>query len=122
MPRRWFHKRGLECDWDLPTLKDQFWTASHEILARRMLDMPPHVTVTVLDEGEVSWRQSNFDRASGGLLAEEHDAWQQSHAWGTPASGVAMVAGGVAATIRCWPVHEPLWRREIIRTEIACCE
>lgn len=122
LPRRWFHKQGIETDWDLLALKDVFWTASHELLARRMLDMPPRVLITVCDQGEVSWRRGNNGLVDPGLLAAEHDAWQECHVWDTPTSRQCSLPQGGAATIRCWPVHEPLWRREIIRTDIEAWE
>ena len=40
LPRRWFAADGREHDWDLLELKERYRTASHELIARRMLEMP----------------------------------------------------------------------------------
>ncbi len=117
LPRRWIHKVGIECAWDLGTLKDRFWTASHELIARRMLDMPPCVVVTVLDQGEITWRQGNFAAPPVAMHEAEHKAWRECHTTGAPASAT-MHTDSATITVRCWPVHEPGWRREIVRTEV----
>jgi Zn-dependent peptidase ImmA (M78 family) len=115
LPGRWFRKAGLECDWDLLELRERFWTASHELLARRMLDMPPSVVITVFDQGSVAWRRSNFGPTIT-LSACEHEAWSECHHWGQATSSADAELG---VSIRCWPAHEPDWRREIMRTEVA---
>ena len=119
LPQRWFHKEGVACDWDLPTLKDRFWTASHELIARRMLDMSPRVVVTVFDQGEVTWRRSNYGSQLGSLHEAEHAAWRECHNV-EAATYRETHADNVTIATRCWPVHEPLWQREILRTEVIC--
>jgi hypothetical protein len=121
LPRRWFHKAGLELDWDLAALKDQFWTASHELIARRMLDMPPPVVVAVFDEGELTWRRGNQSTAASGLTEGEHRAWQRCHNTAQPTTH-QVASDTVNLDIRCWPVHEPGWKREIMRTQWTACE
>jgi hypothetical protein len=121
LPRRWFHKLGLECDWDLIALRDKFWTASHELIARRMLDMPPRVVVTVFDLGSITWRRCNFASPVGGLLDAEYEAWNECHQCDMPTCREVQTEGAATA-IRCWPVHEPDWRREILRTEVTSWE
>ena len=46
IPSRWWHTSGAEMDWDLLALKHRFSTASHELLARRMLEAEPPVVIT----------------------------------------------------------------------------
>jgi hypothetical protein len=115
LPGRWFRKAGLECDWDLLELRERFWTASHELVARRMLDMPVSVVITVFDQGSVAWRRSNFGPTTA-LSACEHEAWLECHHWAQLTSSADSELG---VTVRCWPVHEADWRREIMRTEVA---
>lgn len=54
LPQRWLAKFGTQYDWELEHLKQTFWTASYELLARRMLDMSPRVVLTVFDLGKTS--------------------------------------------------------------------
>lgn len=83
-PQRWLKKEGLACEWDLALLKDTFWTASHELLARRMLDMSPPIVITVFDEGQVAWRRSNFRAGNIAMLEDEHSAWRECHHLSAP--------------------------------------
>ena len=117
LPRRWFQKAGMECEWDLLQLKDMFWTASHELIARRMLDMPPPVVVTLFDQGEVTWRRGNLGSHAGGMLTIEYDTWRECHIHAAPSCSEASTELHRVAT-RCWPVHEPDWKREVLRTEV----
>jgi hypothetical protein len=115
LPGRWLRMAGLENDWDLLELRERFWTASHELVARRMLDMPVSVVMTVFDQGSVAWRRSNFGPITS-LSTCEHDAWRECHHWSQTTNSADSELG---VTVRCWPVHEPDWRREIMRTEVA---
>ena len=60
VPTSWFLADGMACCWDLLELKTRYGTASHELLARRMLDLPPQVIVTIVDKGQVYFRRSNI--------------------------------------------------------------
>jgi hypothetical protein len=112
LPRRPFEKTGAECNWDLTDLKRTFPSASYELIARRMLDMPPPVVVTVFDHGRIHWRRGNQPFPPAQLrpcerhlmqLAHESQAFQQRQA--------------DDLFVRAWPIHEPEWKREIMRTE-----
>jgi len=117
LPQRWLAKFGIECEWDLQLLKETFWTASYELLARRMLDMSPRIVLTVFDLGKISWRQGNFNTAIAPPTATEIDCWRECHESGCPVVATSSEMGG-AATVRCWPVHEPEWKREIMRVDL----
>jgi hypothetical protein len=118
LPRRWFVVDGRELDWDLMALKDCYSTASHELIARRMLDMRPPIVVTVCDHGRIHWRRSNSASQPPSLLPDEKRVWEESHLTGLQTSIAPDPESGLAS-IRCWPIHEPSWKREIIRSEIA---
>jgi hypothetical protein len=45
------------------------------------------------------------------LLSLERDAQSQAHA-----SGKAVILRGGGVTVQAWPVHEPGWKRELLRT------
>ena len=119
LPRPWFDRDGRSLDWDLLALKQRYSTASHELIARRMLDMRPAIVVTLCDLGRVGWRRSNVTARPPRMLPEELDVWRQSHELGLPASAVLDPSATGLESVRCWPVHEPDWKREILRSDIA---
>jgi hypothetical protein len=118
LPRRWFAADGQELDWDLWALKERYTTASHELIARRMLDMRPPVVITLCDLGRIRWRRSNVSARPPGLLPEEESVWQAAHVTDTYQEESLDSESGLAS-VKCWPIHEPGWRREILRSEIA---
>jgi hypothetical protein len=118
LPRRWFAADGREFDWDLIALKDRYITASHELIARRMLEMRPPIVITVCDHGRVHWRRSNVTARPPCLLPEEKAIWRESHDSGLPNEGTLDPETGLEL-VRCWAIHEPGWKREILRSEIA---
>ena len=76
-----------------------------------MLDFRPPVIVTVCDQGQITFRRSNLMHRAVPLAPIERDCWHEVHQRAVPAthcSGALTVAG--------WPVHEPGWKREILRT------
>lgn len=119
LPRVWFLTAGAKVDWDLLELKAQFATASHEMVARRMLEMPAAVIVTLWDQGKIQWRRSNTMHRPPQLTAGERDAWQAAHQLAQPARCDRSELPEGVDDIRAWPIHEPDWRREIVRTQLA---
>jgi hypothetical protein len=119
LPRKWFVTAGGAVDWDLLELKRKFATASHEMVVRRMLEMPALVIITLWDQGNIQWRRSNVMHSPPPPTAAEHNAWQAAHRLAQPArcDGSELPEG--VEDIRAWPIHEPEWRREIVRTKLA---
>jgi hypothetical protein len=118
LPRRWFTADGADHDWDLLELKDRYQTASHELIARRMLEMRAPVVITVCDLGRIVWRRSNVAARPPQMLDEERSVWQAVHQTGN-AAGEYLDAESGLERVRCWPIHEPDWKREILRSDIA---
>jgi hypothetical protein len=118
LPRRWFAADGRELEWDLLELKERYDTASHELIARRMLEMRPPIVITVCDQGRIYWRRSNVTSRPPDLLREERAIWRDAHQAGLPVSDTLDAETGLER-VQCWPVHEPGWKREIIRSAIA---
>jgi Zn-dependent peptidase ImmA (M78 family) len=118
LPRRWFAVDGRNHDWDLLELKERYCTASHELIARRMLEMRPPVVITICDQGRVHWRRSNVSSRPPDLLNEENAVWREVNQTGLPMYEKLDAETGLES-VRCWPVHEPGWKREIIRSEIS---
>jgi hypothetical protein len=102
-------------------LKDRYVTASHELIARRMFEMRPPVVITVCDLGRVRWRRSNVTVRPPSLLPEELAVWRESHETGLTAEATLDAETGLER-VRCWAIHEPGWKREIMRSEVSeCC-
>jgi hypothetical protein len=113
LPTDWFMHAGQRCAWDLFQLKTLFTTASHELIARRNLDAPTSILITVIDHGQIHWRSGNQPNVPRGLLPDERTAWQQAHQ-----SGRVVNVDGQWGQVRAWPVHETGWRREIVRVDL----
>ena len=119
LPTDWFAEDGAGCDWDLFALKERYSTASHELIARRMLDFERSVIVTVFDHGARTWRRSNVPGRIPPLNGQEQIAWRQAHQTSEPVD-----MENHPLRVRAWPIHEvagaitPGWKREIVRTDI----
>jgi hypothetical protein len=113
LPTAWFARDAASCRWDLLALKARYPTASHELIARRMLELAEPAIVTIFDQGEVSLRQSNVPGRVPPPSRPEMQCWQVVH--GT--NRAQEVRHGMT-TIRGWPIHEEGWAREILRTEV----
>jgi hypothetical protein len=112
LPMRPFQAAGRDCNWDLFELKSVFSTASHELVARRMLDLDTPAIVTVCDHGRISWRRRNQPGPVPAPSSPERLLMRVAH---DTAEFQQQRSGGLE--IRAWPVHEPDWKREILRTE-----
>jgi Zn-dependent peptidase ImmA (M78 family) len=114
LPTAWFAADAAALGWDLFALKRRYTTASHELIARRMLELPAPAIVTIFDQGRLHFRRSNLAGRVPPLTAAETRCWRDAHDQGQPQEtldGVIRILG--------WPVHEDGWKREILRTEIA---
>lgn len=120
LPKRWFIPDAWECDWDLLALKQLYRSASHELIARRMLELHDGpIALTVIDNGEQTWRlaawRREIPRRPPPPCPAELDAWQAAFAVGDPVDSRPRADG--LQRVRAWPIHEPDWKREILLTE-----
>jgi hypothetical protein len=114
LPTSWFEADGPALDWDLFALKKRYSTASHELIARRMLDCRPTVVVSVFDQGRLQFRRSNVAGRVPPPTRAEIACQCAVHVHGCPSDarhGLSMIRG--------WPIHERDWMREILRMEVA---
>jgi len=118
LPHDWFAADGNALDWDLLELKLIYATASHELIARRLLEMRPAVIVTLFGQGLPQWRQSNVVARPPRLTSPEIETWKTAHQRAKPARYYGQDLPAGIDGVRCWPVHEPSWRREIMRTTL----
>jgi hypothetical protein len=113
LPTVWFMPDATTCGWDVLALKQRYATASHELIARRMLECPPAVIVSIFDEGRISFRRSNVPGRAPPPSKEEIECWSRVREHLRPSrtrQGPSLVQG--------WPIYEEGWKREILRTEV----
>jgi Zn-dependent peptidase ImmA (M78 family) len=113
LPGRWFERRARRCGWDLFELKRAFSTASHELVARRMLDFDPPVIISVFDQGRLQSRWTNAAWRVPPPSPGELECFTRVHSSGQP---MCLRRGGLV--LQGWPIHEEGWKREILRLEI----
>ncbi|MBN2473453.1 MAG: ImmA/IrrE family metallo-endopeptidase [Pirellulales bacterium] len=113
LPGAWFEPDACRCGWDLLTLKARYATASHELIARRMLECRPPVIITIFDHGRLYFRRSNLPGRAPSLSPVERQCWETVHRRNRPQDATE----GTRA-VRGWPVHEEGWKREVLRTEV----
>jgi hypothetical protein len=113
VPGAWFAADGWDCGWDLLALKARYATASHELIARRMLECRPPVIVSIFDHGRLYLRRSNLAGRVPPPSSAEMDCWRAVHRRNRPEQTYEGLR-----TIQGWPVHEEGWKREILRTEV----
>jgi hypothetical protein len=111
LPRRWFLDDAQRLGGDVPGLKSIYSTASHELILSGLLRMETLTLISVFDHGRLTRRRTNGQLTPPPLLALEREAQLQAHA-----SGKAVVLRGSGVTVQAWPVHEPGWKRELLRT------
>jgi hypothetical protein len=114
IPSLWFDRDGASFGWDLLTLKRRYRTASHEMIARRMLECRPRVIITIFDQGRITFRRWNFPGRIPPPSPTETALWRSVHENNEPLEKTVGLC-----RIQCWPVHEDDWRREIMRMEVA---
>lgn len=122
-PRRWLNGVARDTEADLFALKEVFATASHELLARRLLECRRDpLVVSVFDNGQLTWRRWRAASGPPPMAPVERACREQSHARNEPAWEEPLYADervvAPIARVRCWPVHEADWRREILLTEL----
>lgn len=113
LPTTWFERDAAACDWDLLAIKTHYGTASHELIARRMLECRLPVVISIFDHGQLSFRRSNLPGRVPPPSATEMACRRYAN---RRRCGCRIRDG--AATVQSWPIHEDGWQREILRTEI----
>lgn len=117
VPLREFEARARSCRWDLMVLKAHFSTASYEVLARRMLDTAEPMMVTIFDQGRLTLRKGNFPGTIPPLSACERTVWRRTHD-----DGENRCEQSPSELVQAWAIHEPGWKREILRTQAGWME
>ena len=113
VPGCWFAADAPNLDYDLLQLKQRYRTASHEVIAWRMLDLPEPCTITIVDNDHISRRRSNAWQVRRKLEALEQECQRYVHYYSRPR---LLQEGGW--TVQGWPVHQADWKREILRSVV----
>jgi Zn-dependent peptidase ImmA (M78 family) len=114
VPTGWLGDEGRAAGYDLAALKERFGTASHEVIAWRLLDLDEPCVITVVDNGHVQRRRGNAWRVPRELSPAEVECQRYVHHYSRP----RVVSSG-GWTVQGWPVHQPDWKREILRSVVA---
>ncbi len=113
VPTAWFAVDAAACDWDLIAMKVRYRTASHELIARRMLECRPPVIISIFDHRKITFRRSNLPGRAPPPSTAEMECWRDVHRRNHPLrtrAGTNLIQG--------WPIHEEGWKREILRMEL----
>ena len=113
LPEAWFASDASACGWDLIALKARYATASHELIARRMLEFPPPVIISIFDHRQLYFRRSNVPGQVPPPSRAEMRCWRSVHNHNRPQRSWEQ-----ARNVQAWPVHEEGWKREILRAEV----
>jgi len=113
VPTCWFAGDAPVCGYDLLGLKQRYRTASHEVIAWRFLNLPAPCIVTIVDNDHVERRRSNAWPVRKQLEAPERECQRYVSHHSRP-----QVVREEAWTVQGWPVHQPDWKREILRSVV----
>ena len=109
LPETWFRSDANGGSADLFDLKRLYKTASHELIARRLMKIDPDLVLTILDQGKATTRQNGWGRRLPSLTQLERECWEAIHA-----SGGREEISESGCRVRGWAIHEPEWKREIL--------
>jgi hypothetical protein len=113
LPDEWFRRDADACDGDVLQLKAIYATASHELILFKLLALPGLSLVSVFDQGRLTRRRGNGQLSAPPLLPLERRIWREVHESGEPVEGTAE-----GIRVQGWPVCEPGWKRELLRTTV----
>lgn len=110
LPDRWFERDARRLGSDLFALKQRYSTASHELIAWRLLDLDEPAVMTVIDRGRLTRRRSNLGGRLPGWTILERECLAASQASNRPTRFAKN-----DSEVSVWPIYEPGWQREIVR-------
>lgn len=109
LPTEWFQTAWREVAGELPRMKDHFPTASHELIAWRVLSLPTPRVISIWDQGSLTRRRSNLPGRLPPITSGEQTTWRAIHETGDAAS-----QDTEQGRVYGWAIHEPTWKREIV--------
>lgn len=111
LPPEWFERDACLLDGDVRSLKETYSTASHELILMNLLRLPELTLASVFDHGRITRRHGNGQVPPPPLLPVERRVWRRVHE-----TGLAEEETHDGVRVQGWSVHEPGWKRELLRT------
>jgi hypothetical protein len=112
-PTKWLAADAPASGHDVLELKKRYRTASHEVIAWRLLDLPEPCIITIIDNDRIYRRRSNAWPTRRELSPPEQKCQRYVTSHGEPT--VVRESGW---TVQGWPVHQLNWKREILRSVV----
>jgi len=113
VPACWFGDDVKLHEYDVLALKQKYRTASHEVIAWRMLDLSAPCIITVVDNDHIHRRRSNAWPVRKELGDVERQCQRDVNNYSRP-----RVVRENGWTVQGWPVHQADWKREILRSVV----
>jgi hypothetical protein len=113
LPERWFRRDALSLENHLFELKSRYATASHELIARRLLDYEPQKILTIIDGSQITTRIGTTGDRIQEMIPAEKVCWEEVRVTGLPRR---IEVDSLAIDV--WPIHEADWKREIVLTSL----
>lgn len=113
VPTCWFADDAPAAEYNVLELKKRYRTASHEVVAWRLLDLPEPCIITIIDNEHISRRRSNAWPVRRQLAPAEQECMRRVHE-----TGRSRLVRGSGWTVQGWPVHQSDWKREILRSRV----
>src|SRR5262249_2281213 len=104
VPALWFASDASSENHDILALKARYRTASHEVIAWRLLDLPEPCIVSIIDNGHVYRRRSNAWTVRRQLEPPEQACQRSVHECGKP-----RLVREQGWMVQGWPVHQLDW-------------
>jgi hypothetical protein len=114
VPSRWLAGDAPATGYDLLALKDRYRTASHEVIAWRLLDLAEPCIITIVDNDHITRRRSNSWPVRARLLEPIEQQCQRS----VRKHNRPRVLREGSWTVQGWPIHQAEWKREILRSVV----
>jgi Zn-dependent peptidase ImmA (M78 family) len=113
VPACWFSSDAADLEYDVLELKQRYHTASHEVIALRLLDLPEPAIITIVDNDHIYRRRSNAWPVRKEFEPVERECQRYVNHYSRPA-----VRREGSWTVQGWPVHQADWKREILRSVV----
>lgn len=113
VPTIWYQDDAPGHDYDVQALKGRYRTASYEVLALRLLDLPEPCIITIVDNEHIHRRRSNVWPVRKELSPPERRCQEYVHYHSRPRR-----VQENSWTVHGWPVHQADWKREILRSVV----
>lgn len=114
LPTAWFNADAQRTNNNILQLKKMYHTASHELIALRLLDQSEPTIITIIDNGRITRRKFNGNGPVPQIHNTERFCAAEAHRENQPT-----IISEENMTVQGWPVHEERWRREILRTTLS---